>query len=427
MDYDPMRPCDRATRRALISKTKPEYPRGLRCGLLAAFASVIPFAHAFEASDVLVFSKGPVSLRPQFTVYSEYNSNILFREKDVEGDFLHVASPGLKILAGDDLPGANHIALQYRLDKIWYMDRSDLDATQHRIGLGSRYGTGRTEISGEDKIEFLSGTIGAGLTLGGRKVDRMVVSDIYRLDYRISERTGVYGSVLHDLTDFEGDVFLFDSQTLEGTLGFKWIYTPDTFFFGEMHYADTELSPNADPVDPPDNTRVGGFVGTRGKFTEKFGGLAKVGLESNETEKSISGAFENSHVAPIVEADLFYNFTDRTAASFVYVRQQRVSVQYTRATYVIDQISLGLTSTLGSVGRLRVSATGRLAFIDYEPSPAFASRNDYLWGFNVGVNWNFQTWLWTFADFDTSQFRTDLPGAFDYDQHRVRIGVEVGY
>jgi hypothetical protein len=385
-------------------------------------------AYGLEPSDVLVFSKGPVSLRPQLSVSSEFNDNILFREQNVDGDFIHVLSPGFDFLVGDDLPESNHVKFGYRIDEIWYMDHSELDATQHRFGLSGRFGTDRTQIAGSDQLEFLSGTIGGGLTLNGQKVNRLVSRDVYRLDYGFSEKTGVYAGILHDATDFDNNVQLFDSQTFQGTLGFKWNLTSDTSVFGEIYYGETSLHSNQSRTDPPGKTYEGGFIGASGNFTPKLSGLVKVGYEFDQFEKTtIASSLTASTQAPVVESDLLYRFTERTSATFTYSRQQRVSVQFSRATFVADQITVGASSILGSSGRLRIDLGARFAFLSYDPSPSFAFRNDTLWGFTAAANWYFQTWFYLRLQYDMHQFRSDLPIIAGYDQNRISVGANVGF
>ena len=86
------------------------------CG--AALAAAAANVFALEPSDVLVFSHGPLSLRPQLGVSEQFNDNIFYSDIARRSDFITMISPGLKLLVGQDLPDQNHIKLQYTLDEI---------------------------------------------------------------------------------------------------------------------------------------------------------------------------------------------------------------------------------------------------------------------------------------------------------------------
>jgi hypothetical protein len=380
-----------------------------------------------EASDFLVFSKGPVSIRPQLTISSEFNDNILFRERNVQGDFIQTFSPGVRFVAGEPLPDRNHVTFGYRLDEILYAEQTDLNAMQHRLGLEGRFGTERTQIAGADRLEFLSGPLGEGISLLTRQVDRVVWGDAYRLDYRISLRTGVYGSFFHDSTDFEEKVSLYDTVTLQGTLGFRWFLSEETDIFGELYYGETDLSPNFNTKEAPGRSFIGGFVGGRGRFTERLSGVAKAGLEYDEFEKiGTEIAAAPSKVSPVVEIALTYQYTDRSAASLSYLRQRRISIQFVEAPYIVDEIRAGANTILGS-GHLTTGVNGRVALYQYEPSSLFASRNDTLLGANAYASWHFRPWISTRLQYDFSHFVSDVPSISSYDQNRISLSLEVGY
>src|ERR1043165_6780961 len=122
-------------------------------------ASVISTS-ALEASDVMVFSKGPVSLRPHIGAFTEYNDNIFYRDTNIKGDLIFDLAPGIKLLVGENQPKANHILLDYRMDQFWYIDNSFLDSQQHQVLFNARYGTGKTTIEGNDRVESMSTPLG---------------------------------------------------------------------------------------------------------------------------------------------------------------------------------------------------------------------------------------------------------------------------
>lgn len=394
---------------------------------ILAICSATPNANALEPSDFLVFSKGPFSLRPQLYATTEYNDNVLYRKTNVVGDLINTISPGLRMLLGEDLPEANHVLFEYFLDQSWYLDQDELNATQHRIRLTGQYSTGRTTISGTDRIDFLSTTLGGGFSAAGRKVDRTVFSDLYRLEYRVGQRTEVYGEIEHGAVDYENGITLFDSRTLQGTLGFGWRYSEDSRIFGEIYYGQTELQSNFSPTDPPGKTFVGGFIGARGKFTEKLSGLVKAGYEVNEFDRTATFAATEAGSSPVVEASLVFQATERTSLELDYSRRQRISVEFATSAYTSDEVTLSGRVILGQTGRLRLNAGASYGNYAYEPSVFYATRTDTILSGRVGASWFFETWLFARLQYEYSNYSSDLPRLIDYTQNRVTLGVGIGF
>lgn len=101
--------------------------RPLRFSALCALASLglasTRTALALEASDFLIFNKGPLSLRPQFDVQESYNDNIFYRDKFVVGDMVTQMTPGLVLQLGD-MFGENQLRLEYGYDIVKYSGQS---------------------------------------------------------------------------------------------------------------------------------------------------------------------------------------------------------------------------------------------------------------------------------------------------------------
>src|SRR2546423_11018027 len=83
---------------------------------------------ALEASDILVYSHGPLSLRPQLGFVEQFNDNIFYAKTGKESDFITTIAPGLNFQVGQDLPTENHIKLSYTLDELIYAKNSSQNA-----------------------------------------------------------------------------------------------------------------------------------------------------------------------------------------------------------------------------------------------------------------------------------------------------------
>jgi hypothetical protein len=402
------------------------------CYWLAGAACAVSTGQVFavEASDVLVFSKGPLSLRPQFGLIEQFDDNIFYGDEDRESDFITIISPGLKLQLGQDLPAENHITLAYTYDRSFYVHNSSQNANQHHFITDTFFKKHRLSIEGADRFELLSSVLGGGFSVGRQQVDRTLWWDIYRVDYQVGERMGVYVEGQHVSTDYESGVRLFDTRTLTGTGGFEYTFSEDIFLFGEAYYGQTTLEPNeAATAEPPGTQFIGGFVGVRGKFSEKLNGRLKAGYEISTFQGNIpAGVDDSAGSAPVVEASITYLPTERLTTTLTYSRRQQVSVQFVRSSYVLDTVSANIQQVLGSTGRLRLDLTGTYAMFSFDPAPAYpAGRSDNNWKVQTGASYFFQTWLSTRLEYSFERFTSDFASVVDYDVNRVTLSLAIGY
>jgi hypothetical protein len=387
-------------------------------------------ARALEPSDLLVFSHGPLSLRPQFRVAETFDDNVFYTKTDRRSDLVTSVAPGLKFQVGDNVPDQNHFVVTYTLDKLIYLDNSGLSTLEHFVRSGAHYEGNRVTIEGQDVYEILSGVLGGAFNVGKQKVDRDVWVDMYRFGYKVGERMGVYVDGQHVETDYLTDLPLFDARTFSGTGGFEYEYSERTFFFGEVYYGQTSLHANAPGAGkPPGTTFTGGFVGARGDFTEKIKGTVKAGYEmSSFTGGSAGGVDTSAGSSPVVEASIAYAPTERFSANFSYSRRQQVSVQFVRSSYVLDTISVGLLELLGSTHRLRLDLSGTYAMYSFDPAAAYpAGRTDSNWKVQTGANYFFESWLYTRLEYSFERFTSDFATVVDYDVNKVTLSVAIGF
>ena len=92
---------------------------------------------------------------------------------------------------------ANYLLFEYKLDQWLYLQHRDQDSRDHTVSLNTALAWKRVALEGADRVQILSGILGGGQNLG-QKVERISYYDNYRLDYALTEKTGVYGAVLFD-------------------------------------------------------------------------------------------------------------------------------------------------------------------------------------------------------------------------------------
>jgi hypothetical protein len=389
---------------------------------LALSLAGVTSCRAIEPASLFAVQKGPLLLKPQLQAAATFTDNLDYREDNKLSDFIFLLSPGLALQLGDRT--LNFAELTYYYDRFQHIDNREFDANQHRFEFENRFQKSRFTLTGRDRVEFLSSPLSGGFNITGRLVDRLQVRDAYRLDYDLTERSGVYGAVAHDFLDYEEDVALYDSRTVSGTLGFTYKAFSRTFFFSELYYGTTANERNLPTMgEYPDTTFIGGFLGAQGQFTEKLTGTVKVGYEAREYETDSEGSG-----APVVEASMAHRFTDRTSASITYSRRQQESVQFVRSTYVSDSLSASLMQIISSDDRFRANLQVAYLSAAYESSAALgAERDDDLISASFRLTYDLKLWMRIFGGYSFEMLETTHATLADYKVNRVTMGVQLGY
>jgi hypothetical protein len=389
-------------------------------------------ACAVDASGVLVYSAGPVHIRPHLAVSARYDDNIFYRPsrptpgfstQPVEGDFISVISPGVNLQLGRK--EHNYLLLDYTMDQLLYLDHDDQNSRDHNFSLNSKLEWKRITLEGSDRIQFLSGILGGGSNLGQR-VDRTAYYDNYTVTYGLTEKTGVYVEGSFDALDFDRGTPLYDSNTLIGTGGFLFKATPKTSVFGELYYGQTATDPNV-PFSPTNSTSFkgphaeffGGFAGVKGDFTSRLSGRIKGGYEFREFSDGTPAPS-----SPVVEASLDQKFSEKTSATLTYSRRNSVSVQVIRQAYTADAVAAQLTQVLSSNGKLVGTLGGVFENDGYERSGGL-TRNDRSYRARAALTYNLQLWLSAGLSYEFESYRSNA--VIDYDVNRVTLKVAVGY
>ena len=412
-------------------------PRRGQCGLtiaagiFAAGATVL----ALDASDVLVYSVGPVRVRPHVTLSGMYDDNIFYRDNKspgvrVEDDFITVVSPAVKVQLGRSL--GNHIILSYEMNQSLYARNNAQDHRDHLLSLNTHLQGNRLSLDGNDSVQFLAGILGGSLVqtnTQNARVDRTVFLDRYRLEYGLSQKISTYVEGLYDATDYETGTTLYDENTLRGTVGFAFNIAPKIRLFGEGYYGQSATDPNrpfstndVSSIKGPHLDVLGGFIGASGDFHPKLTGSVKVGYETRSF--SNSSADETS---PVVEASLTGRINDKTTAVLSYSRRSSVSVQAASQSYASDVVTAGLDRVLSSDGKLVARLGGNFQNDVYGNIGRYAGRNDKSYRANVALIYNVQLWLSTSVAYEFEKFVSSASTVIDYNVNRVIVRVSVGY
>lgn len=429
--------------------------------LAVAIAGGVPDgALAVEPADVLIYSRDPFQFSPRISISESYNDN-LFSQPDGESDIITTISPGLNFQLGK--PANNNLSLNYRFNRHFYMDRSDLNSGEHSLGLQSRLKGNRLLLTGSDSVQLLSSPIGivsfveAPLepigpgpgeggegsatapdpvgggpapvqggevitTIGERTVDRRTFSDSYNLGYGISDKTGVYLHASYSATDYEDGVVLYDINTVQATGGFGYRAFPKTALLGEVFYGRTATTPNFPAPENPHSVFIGGSLGAQGEFTGKLSGSVRIGLKAQEFTDNTSAP-----ITPVADVSLTHRVSDRTSLSLSFSQINDVSVQFVQESFTANSIRLQLSQMLGTSGKWRTVAGGGYGVFEYETAGSTNLRDFTQYSANFSLAYQIQVWLSAGFGYSYTSIQTDSSGVNEFDANQISLGVSVGY
>jgi hypothetical protein len=401
-------------------------------------AMVAASAEAFQASDVLSYSAGPVTLRPGVVLAERYDDNILFRQDgpDKISDFVTTLSPNLTLMLGhkaSDNPwvenaegSPNYLTVGYTLDENVYAKTAGLNYEDHTLDVNGQYVTTRIYVTGVDRIQLLNGVVGGYENLGYRS-SRIANSNNYKFGYNLTDKTSVYVMGNYDATDYEKGTPLLDVNSWRGTLGFMWRALPKTSFFGESFYGQTAQNPNIITIPKgPHMVSIGGYLGMTRAIDAKLTGTIKAGLEN----RSFAGSSQSS-LTPVVDASLNYQFSLKTSVNLRYARASNVSIQQVNVAYTSDTIGLNMYQKLTPSGKLMANAGVNYMMSGYDSASYYNNRSDTWVSFNAGLTYYLRAWLTTSLAYQYEQFSVDYAQRYaniiDYNASRNTLRLAVGY
>lgn len=377
--------------------------RGVGLTLVGFLVAAAP-AVALEAVDVLNFTWGKLTVKPQLDLTGTFTDNLFYGNNSVristntvqhatnlvsvvanvpvfaggapsgpitsslavlrtaESDYQTIVSPGFQLAYGSS--DANQIAFTYSLDKILYLRHGEDGSDQHNFDLKTKLADGHWKLTGADQLQYLSSFLGGGNFFSlGQLVNRRLWNDTYRFNYDLSPKTYAYFDGTHSSLDYDKGINVYDTDTLKGSIGGGYYLSPLVSVFVETHYGQSAIAPNLPgQLKGPHSGFYGGYLGLRGDFTARLTGMVKVGYE---TRVFPAGSVPSSGTStPAVEVSLTYAPTVKSQITLDYSRKTDVSPQFGRQTLSFDTISLAFQQTIGSSGKWFVQVQGNYSLTD---------------------------------------------------------------
>jgi hypothetical protein len=401
-------------------------------GLLAAGGPAL----ALDPSDILVYSAGPLVIKPRLRLAEQFTDNLYYSSLVQRSDFLTILQPGVEGELGQP-ERAVHVKFSYQLQSLNYAENSQNNALDHTLSLETTIEKGRLTpqtpprlaLQGTDTAQFASSIYGGQVTFvqgiagQARTEERQSYQLDHRLSYNPSEKTGVYGEGAYDASDFQKNSSYLDVGTLRGTAGFQYKGLSKTWFFGEAYYGQSAAGPNLPTIAKgPHAEFIGGFLGARGAFTAKLNGMVKVGYED-----SAYGDGSAAISSPVAEASVGWQPGERTSGQLTYSRHSALSVQTTKTLMTTDLLSVELRQALGTAQRATVTVGGSVGFNDYGSSTYWKNRVDNYFQARLEFSYRLRLWLTAVAGYEFQMLSSSEKTVIDYQVNRVTLSVNIGF
>jgi len=340
----------------------------------------------------------------------EYESNVFQVPSRSQDDVVFKTIPGFVL----ELPlGRHKIDLGFRAEILRYVDLENQD-TEHYFVLGNLLLDFPGGLKFGLKEDFARTSDPPGTELTGRiNSTTNVLSP--SVEYGFAQRYAIGLDYVWANIDFDDIVRELDRN--EHTVGVTGFYRiqPKTDLLANFSYGIKEF----DNASNRDVTRYIGAVGVRGEITSRLVSTLRVGYEVRDPDRGSIGAYSGV----VVGGDLVYTPTERTRITLVTERSIQESVFASNVAYLANLVTLSaehfLTRKLLISGRL-FGGNGDYFEKAAKVNGSFDWRNDWVYAYSVGVEYQIQKWLGVSADythsrrdsnFDNFDFKDDIVGA----------------
>jgi hypothetical protein len=404
---------------------------------LAAVASSLASSselHGFEASKVLAFSMGPVTVRPHAALAEVFNDNVFYLPDELNpiDDLITQLGAGVSFSIGREVAvnpwmdffeeESNFVTVDYNWVHMDYLDTDYLDADDHIFALKNRFRGNRLAVKGNDRFAMVTGMIGGGSTYR-QKVERLLINDDYLVEYDLSEKTRLYLNGSHSTQDYQEETPYYDITTWRATTGFGHRPFSRTSIFGEVHYGQSLPNPNTDRmIKGPSMDFFGGYLGLQGRFTERLSGMIKGGYEFRSYDDGTQ-----AQDSPIMEVSLSHRLRNNTATTFLYSRQETLSAEYAGVLTTTDSLQLRVDQRFGGTGRFAASIAGSVSWNDFGDTSGLEGRKDNSYRMNIDLVYMIKVWMLAGFGYEFEMFDSSMQGIVDYDVNRVTLRVKIGY
>lgn len=395
-------------------------------GMSAVFLLVsVPFIQADNQmqSEAEIYGAAPVQsqdafaddihnitrhFHPRLAFTTEYESNVFLEPSNEKDDFIFVLSPGLQFFL--PFSGQTHLlTFDYHTDLAAFSDFEDENFDNHYFTINLDLNFPRFYVKTSDNFRITS------------------LRSSTEFQDRIDRNENVYainaGTELNKWAFDAGYDSLWVNYRSDGFEGLdRWEHTVGGSAFYQVFPKSNALVEykhsfiNYD--DAPDREGESDEVqaGLKGEIFQKLVGTIKAGYQNRRYDNSDQD-FSNF----VTGVSLVHNYSVHTTFTLAVERSNKESIYKNNNFYTQNYVSLTVNQKLFFErldGRLRFSYQNN----DYQTSTTelgvTQTRNDDLFGVDVGVDYKIRDWLTTGVDYFYLDRNSNF-GLFDFVDHRV--------
>jgi hypothetical protein len=352
---------------------------------------------------------------PRFIFTAEYDDNVFLEPNNEDDDFIFVLSPGLFVPIPFDAD-SHLFSFDYHSDFGFFEEFEDQNFDNHYFLANLDLNFPKFYVKTYDSFRYTS--VRADTEFEDRipRYENLYSFNIGKEDWY---KWAVEVNADWYFVQYEDEFFEVldrDDYTVGGTVFYQ--IRPKYSLFAD--YDHTFIRYDDDPSRDGDADRIQG--GLKGEILSKLVGTIRAGFEDRryEDETQDFSSF-------IAGAALVYNFSNSTTFTLTGERSNKESVYKTNNFYTANFVSLAWNQSLfwqRLDGRLR----GTYQNNDYDEltteGAVTQERDDDLYGFDVGVEYEIREWLTTGVDYYYLKRDSNFAN-FDYTDNRVLWKVSV--
>lgn len=309
----------------------------------------------------LSYKVGPILVKPHFSAQFMVTDNYNYRAANLaQSDEILSFSPGIKFQYGAS--DYNRAAFDYTFDDVVFLQHSQFATTQHHLDFSDDVKVSRFEVTGTDKIAFLSSFVGAGNIQRALLIDRRTWNDDYTITYDATERIKPYFRGVHFDTEYAPTAPLYGGDNLTGYLGSSYQATAHIAIFAEGSYGQSSVFTQYPGFlnNAPHSVVYGGHVGARGDFTSNLTGMVSVGFDQRVFAPQVDAASVSS---PTAQLSLTFQATDKLTLQALYDRHTDVSANFGRQSTLGQSLTFNASQFIGPSGKWMLQAN-----VSYSPT-----------------------------------------------------------
>ncbi len=382
---------------------------------------------------------GNLQIMPGISYEAEWNDNI-YLDPDETDDYIHTVTPGIAL----DYSKQRHYEFNmgYEAAIVRYQDYTDNNYEEHRANAGFKYfNPSGWYISLEDQFLDTEDPYSTdnNYELGTPRIERWTNTGKARLGYEFADKIDAHMQYRNYFKRYDKSDDQWrdrNDHTYEGRLMYR--FWPKTSVFAmyrlqDINYPEQQdKSDNSKGIDSDtsqNNIYHQIFTGLYFTPAAKISGEFKIGMGKKDFEnnKNWNGISYNEDWELNLEANLDYEYSEKTRFTLQLLRSNYESVEDEASSYIRTEANVGLNQKLP----FKLSLQCNLGYIleDYETQLTDPDRDDDTYVADANLQYKLRDWLTAGMGYSYEALGSsdDYYSDQEYVNNRVMFNLEATY